>query len=235
MLVQQGDARTNQVDQYLASILAAVAGALNVAAFNAVGFFSANMTGNVSLLSDHIARSHIVTGIFFLFILLAFIGGSAISTLIISGGVRRNVISIYAVNILAESLLLALLGVIVLFLGDKAKAHTLILGLSFLMGFQNAVVTRISHARVRTTHISGIATDIGIELGHLFDIARGAGASDTREESKSKLVLHIWTILSFLVGGIIGALFYQLIGISVLFIASVVLFVISLHSIAKAV
>jgi uncharacterized membrane protein YoaK (UPF0700 family) len=33
----------------------------------------------------------------------------------------------------------------------------------FLMGLQNAVVTRISNARVRTTHVSGTATDIGIE------------------------------------------------------------------------
>jgi uncharacterized membrane protein YoaK (UPF0700 family) len=235
MLVQQGEARTVQVDQYLATILAGVAGALNAAAFSAVGFFSANMTGNVSLLSDHIARDHILSGIFFLFILLAFIGGSAVSTLVISAGLRRKLVSIYAINILLESVLLSFLGLIVLFLDDTPRAHILILGLSFLMGFQNAVVTRISQARVRTTHISGIATDIGIELSYLFDIRRGLEVKDTREESKSKLVLHTSTILSFLFGGIIGILLYEVIGTSVLFIASAVLLIISVHSIIKAV
>jgi uncharacterized membrane protein YoaK (UPF0700 family) len=44
------------------------------------------------------------------------------------------------------------------------RGSILILGLSFLMGIQNAVVPRISDARVRTTHVSGMSTDIGIEF-----------------------------------------------------------------------
>ncbi|WP_200847882.1 DUF1275 family protein [Rhizobium sp. 18055] len=54
MLIRQGADRDELADR-LATSLAAVAGALNAAAFYAVGFFSANMTGNVSLLSDHVA------------------------------------------------------------------------------------------------------------------------------------------------------------------------------------
>ncbi|MGO8462711.1 DUF1275 family protein, partial [Rhizobium ruizarguesonis] len=49
----------------------------------------------------------------------------------------------------------------------------LVPGLAFLMGLQNAVVKRISDARVRTTHVSGMATDLGIELGIAFDILCG--------------------------------------------------------------
>ena len=47
MLTREGSNRNELIDRRLAAYLAAVAGALNAAAFSAVGFFSANMTGNV--------------------------------------------------------------------------------------------------------------------------------------------------------------------------------------------
>ena len=35
--------------------------------------------------------------------------------------------------------------------------------LCFIMGLQNAVITKISKAEIRTTHITGLVTDLGIE------------------------------------------------------------------------
>ncbi len=212
MLIHQGEERGNDVDQRLACTLAAVAGALNTAAFQAVGFFSANMTGNVSLLSDHIAVGHFLTGGFFLAIVVAFIAGSTISTILVNFGRRRHIHAIYAYSILAEAILLALLGCADLWLQPEHRGPTLILGLSFLMGLQNAVVTRISGARVRTTHVSGMATDIGIELGMLIDILRGREPNEDALPYWAKLRLHGVSIISFLVGGIIGVLVYQAIG-----------------------
>lgn len=58
MLISQGAARNERINLNLACSLAMIAGALNAAAFYAVGFFSANMTGNVSSLSDHLATAH---------------------------------------------------------------------------------------------------------------------------------------------------------------------------------
>ena len=58
---------------------------------------------------------------------------------------------------------------------------------------QNAVVTHISDARVRTTHVSGMATDIGIELGTAFDILRGRekgiDAPDTLSDTERQRLL----------------------------------------------
>lgn len=110
MLVRQGEARGEAVDQKLAAILAGIAGAINTAAFAAVGFFSANMTGNVSLLSDHIATANFQTSAFFLAVVTSFIGGSAASTLLVNFGKRQNCRAIYAYNILIEGLLLGILG-----------------------------------------------------------------------------------------------------------------------------
>lgn len=219
MLVRQGKARGEAVDQKLAGILAGIAGAINTAAFASVGFFSANMTGNVSLLSDHIATANFRTSAFFLAVVASFIGGSAASTLLVNFGKRQNCHAIYAYNVLIEGLLLGILGAADPYLPPMLRGPTLILGLSFLMGLQNAVVTQISGARVRTTHVSGLATDLGIGLAMLFETSQGKETIEMGRHYVSKLRLHGVTICSFLFGGVVGVLFYRAVG-GVLFLAA---------------
>jgi len=234
MLLRHGEARSQEVDRRLACILAAIAGALNTAAFHAVGFFSANMTGNVSSLSDHAALGDWWVSIFYLSIVLAFVLGASVSTLLINAGRRRNIRSIYAISILAEAALMVLLGAAELLIPSMARGSVLILGLSFLMGIQNAVVTRISDARVRTTHISGMSTDIGIELSMLFDIARGREHQAEAAPYRSKLRLHVQTVLSFLAGGIAGVVVYQAIGTRLLFATAALLFMMAGQAILRS-
>lgn len=234
MLLRQGESRSHDVDRRLACILAAIAGALNTAAFHAVGFFSANMTGNVSALSDHAASGDWRVSFFYLSIVLAFVFGALISTLLINAGRRRNIHSIYAIGILTEAILMVLLGGFELIIPTMERGPVLILGLSFLMGIQNAVVTRISDARVRTTHISGMSTDIGIELSMLFDIARGRELHAEAASYRSKLRLHVQTVLSFLAGGIAGVVLYQAIGIRLLFAIAALLFMMAGNAIIRS-
>jgi uncharacterized membrane protein YoaK (UPF0700 family) len=191
------------------------------------------MTGNVSTLSDHIALGEWLTGAFYLVIVLAFIGGAAISTLLINAGRRRRLDGVYAFGVLSEAILMTLLGCACLWLPQAEQGPLLILGLSFLMGMQNAMVTRISDARVRTTHVSGMATDIGIELSMLFDVARGREPREELVPYRSKLRLHIQTVLSFLVGGVVGVVVYQAVGGLLLFGTAALLFAISLVSILR--
>lgn len=89
------------------------------------------------------------------------------------------------------------------------------------------MVTTISGARVRTTHVSGMSTDIGIELGTLFDIARGRELGVDAAPYQSKLRLHAQTVLSFLAGGVIGVMVYQAIGGRLLFATASVLLTMS--------
>jgi len=212
MLISTDAARTFNTDSRLACTLAAVAGALNTAAFESVGFFSANMTGNISSLSDHLAKANLTAGIFFLAIVLLFIAGSAVSTLIINAGRRSAISTIYAVNIFIEGLALVLLGAVAGWLPLASPGALLILSLSFLMGLQNAVVTRISNARVRTTHVSGTATDIGIELAMLFDVLRRKESPQNAPQYLERLRLHFYTILAFLLGGVAGIWLFHWLG-----------------------
>lgn len=228
MLITQGAARNERINLNLACSLAGVAGALNAAAFYAVGFFSANMTGNVSTLSDHIATMQWWLALFYLAIVLVFILGAALSSIMINAGRRRGINGIYAYSILTEALLLLPLAGVDIFLPTSGwRVTTLVLGLAFLMGLQNATVTRISDARVRTTHVSGMATDIGIELGIALDILRGKDDGLHAIDNRSKLRLHLFTIGAFLVGGVIGVVLYQAIGGYLLGLCSVLLMTIA--------
>lgn len=212
MLIHQGDDRDSRLDRKLAFALAAVAGGLNAAAFHEVGFFSANMTGNVSALSSLLAMGQWAHGLGYLAIVLAFIIGAMVSTLAISAGLRHGIVTIYARVILAEAACLILLGFGRMALDRAAGVPLLILGLASLMGLQNAIVTHISNARVRTTHVSGMSTDIGIGLARMIDILRGKADPADREGVMVKLRLHSGTVLSFLLGGVAGVLTWRLVG-----------------------
>lgn len=233
MLLRQGEARNHDIDRQLACILAGIAGALNTAAFHAVGFFSANMTGNVSSLSDHAALGQWWVSIFYLAIVVIFVLGATTSTLLINAGHRRTIRSIYAITILAEAVLMAMLGLAEWSIPSFERGPVLVLGLSFLMGLQNAVVTRISGAKVRATHVSGMSTDIGIEFGMLVDIIRGREPDAGLAPYSARLRLHVQTVLSFLAGGVAGMVAYQVIGTRLLFAAAVLLFAMATMAIVR--
>ncbi|MGV1760552.1 YoaK family protein [Rhizobium sp. A22-96] len=234
MLISQGAARSERINLQLACSLAGIAGALNAAAFYAVGFFSANMTGNVSSLSDHLATMQWLAAAFYFAIVVTFIAGSTLSSLLINAGRRRGIEAIYAYSILAEAILLVPLGAADLWLNVDWRSSLEVLGLAFLMGLQNATVTRLSDARVRTTHVSGMATDIGVELGMLVDIWRGRESQSLAADNRSKLALHLGTISAFLIGGIAGVMAYRIVGGYLLLICAVVLLAISLTGIRHA-
>ncbi|OON38076.1 hypothetical protein BTJ39_19090 [Izhakiella australiensis] len=233
MLIRTDEARTINTDSRLACTLAAVAGALNTAAFEIVGFFSANMTGNVSSLSDHLAKANLQAGVFFLAVVCLFISGATCSTIIINAGRRRGIRSIYAFNILIEGIALIILGALESWLTLSSPGVVLILSLSFLMGIQNAVVTRISNARVRTTHVSGTATDIGIELAMLFDVLRRKESPKDAPLYLERLGLHFFTIIAFLAGGIAGIWLFHLLSYKFLILVGLGLIYLAAAAILK--
>ena len=233
MLISEGQDRTFSIDRRLACLMALVAGGLNSAGFYAVGFFSANMTGNASAMADHIALGDVLIGAFYLMIVAIFVLGAALSAFVTSAGKRKGVKRIYAFNIIAEAALLTLLGCADLWLSPTVRGPTLVFGLSFLMGVQNAIVTRISDARVRATHVSGMATDIGIELGCLAEIALYGENAGVAQSYREKLALHGATVLSFCIGGIIGVFTYKAVGAWLLFGASMLLTIAALPALKQ--
>lgn len=205
MLIRIGDERTAAIDLYLAALLSSIAGALNAVGFLVAGLFTANMTGNISAFADHLANGAVLVALSFTGLLVAFIAGAGVAALAIQRGERRHVRAIYALAILAEAIGLIALGAALIAWQRQVPEEYLVIALSFVMGLQNAVTTLISRARVRTTHVSGMATDVGIELATLV------GGEARRREALPKLALHSATLACFALGGVIGAFVFGLV------------------------
>ncbi|WP_193731740.1 YoaK family protein [Komagataeibacter sp. FXV3] len=209
MLVHEGATRSIGTDLRLGCTLAAVAGAVNVAGFLAIGYYTANMTGNLSALAVGVGDGGMVSMLSCAGVLAAFVAGGCGATLMVGMGRRRGMRAVHAASIALEGTLLIALGVLSRVLPAWMEAGGLGCGLGFLMGLQNATVTHISGARVRTTHMTGMLTDLGMELGQwLLD----PGASRVRE----RLRLHGAIIACFVLGGIVGAAGYRMYGIGML-------------------
>ena len=228
MLIREGEQRALGIDIRLAALFAAIAGSLNAAGFQSTGFFSANMTGNVSALSDHLGQGQLGPAALFGTLIAIFISGAFVSGALIETGRKRGVRAIYAYSIVLEAILLILLGAAGMLVPGVRTGQALVLGLSFIMGLQNAATTRISNARVRTTHISGMATDIGLGVAALFF------PSPNRSDAIARLKLHLCTTFSFLAGGIAGVALYLRIGGLLLILCAAVLLTLSLPEARRA-
>lgn len=227
MLIREGDQRSLGIDIRLAILLSGVAGSINAAGFQATGYFSANQTGNVSALSDYTAIGQASVAALFGLLVIAFVGGALCSGLLIERGRRTGMASIYAVNIAVEGVLLLMVGLALIVL-PFVNGIPLVICLSFAMGMQNATTSRISQARVRTTHVSGMATDIGLGLASLIV------PSPESPQAIARLKLYAATIVSFVGGGIAGVAIYTFAGGFLFIAAATALFAIALPAIRRA-
>lgn len=194
--------RSTGTDLLLATIFAAVAGATNAGGFFALGRYTSHMTGYISQFADNIAILDSGAALISVMAVSAFVSGSAFSTVLINVARQFFRRSQYAWPMVFQGVLLACFAAGGQLTSDAG--HLFLLAyLCFVMGMQNATITKISNARIRTTHATGMVTDIGIELGRAaFGVLiPAAGARVDRR----KLRILTQLVLSFLLGGIFGA------------------------------
>jgi len=220
MFKHKGQTRTLLHNLRIASLLSFVAGLVNVAGFLAVQKLTTNVTGHFAFFVDEVIKLNFWEGLhYFLFILFFFLG-SFFSNLAIEVVSKFNDRLIYRIPILVESVLLLLVALFGHQLILKAP-NTLAYALLFAMGLQNSLVTTISNATVRTTHLTGLFTDLGIELSQLFFYK----AKDQKEKLFSSIRLRLTIISFFFLGGILGGVLYSSFKLYVLVIAGVLLLV----------
>ncbi len=207
--------RTARENTHLGVGLAFVAGATNAGGFLAVQQYTSHMTGIVSSMADAIIlgdREIIATGVG---ALGAFIVGAATTAVLVNAARRRGLSSAYALPLLLEATLLLLFGLV----GARLnQMHTVFFSatvvlLCFIMGLQNAVITKISHAEIRTTHVTGLVTDIGIELGKLLYVNRRTDPPGDRViADRGRLRVLLLLLTGFFTGGVTGAAGFHRLG-----------------------
>lgn len=205
--------RTHQTNVRLGLTLAFVAGATNAGGFLAVGQYTSHMTGVVSSVADQIVLGQWVLVAAGLGALLAFVLGAMTTAWLVNWGLRHGLHSAFGLPLLFEALALLLFGLFGAAIGLMATLFlplTVVL-LCFIMGLQNAVITKISRAEIRTTHLTGLITDLGLELGKLLYINRHPDHAPVRA-NRDKLRLQARMVGSFFAGALLGALGFKYLG-----------------------
>jgi uncharacterized membrane protein YoaK (UPF0700 family) len=183
-------------------VLAFIAGIVNVVGLMGFGHETVtHLTGNTSRLAEALARGDITATSHAAALIGAFFAGTFISGFLIQDSTLR-LDRRYSLVLLLESGLL--------FISVPLLKHHSVYGMyaaACATGLQNAMASTYSGAVVRTTHLSGMFTDLGISLGHAV---RGLSVNMKR------VWLCFLVISGFLVGGIIGARAFQIFSYSAL-------------------
>jgi uncharacterized membrane protein YoaK (UPF0700 family) len=175
-------------------VLAFIAGMINAAGY--MGFRAqsiTNLTGSTTLLGIALGTAATGEALHWALSLLAFVAGAMLSGVI----VQKSTLKLgrpYGVALLFESLLLFA----AIPLLDRERSAGLWLA-SMACGLQNGMVSTYSGMVFRTTHVSGMFTDLGIYLGHRL---RGL------EVDTLRVRVCVLVIGAFMLGGVAGALLF---------------------------
>lgn len=198
-----GRARTDAANRQLGRYLAFVAGAANAGGFLMVRQYTSHMSGIVSAMADNVALGRLSLAQTGLAAVISFTVGAASTAIMIRWARDHELESEYALPLLVEASMLILLGCAGhVFAGPRVLGPVSLL--CFTMGLQNAILTRVSGAVIRTTHLTGMVTDVGIKLGRMLYAAVKRTPLSSEVEMK-KLTLLTSLIGLFFIGGVAGA------------------------------
>ena len=208
--------RTDSANRRLGRGLAFVAGAANAGGFLAVGQYTSHMSGIVSSLADNLVLFNLDIVFPAMGAIAAFVCGAATSAMLINWGRQRAMHSVFAMPLILEAILLLFFGLV----GTQLEQHRVFFVplaaalLCFVMGLQNAMITKISRAEIRTTHVTGLVTDIGIELGKAAFWNAGMSPDDHRyvRADAQRLILLASLLGMFFIGGVVGAIGFKQFG-----------------------
>lgn len=216
MFRHKGNRRTFSHNIKLASTLSFVAGLVNVTGVLSVATLTTNVTGHFAFFAEAISLKNYSKALTFIVFTLFFLLGAFISNFLVELVSIKKPRFSHAIPMIIEICILLFIG----FSTDYNKEYIACF-LLFAMGLQNALVTNISQSIVRTTHLTGLFTDLGIELSQLFFYKK---ASDRKRLTKS-IFLRVSIILFFFFGCVFGGLFFVTLQLKVLIVAAILLLV----------
>lgn len=192
---------------YLGAVaLAGLAGLTNSAAIGLGGLAVSHLTGSISRVSAELSEGDTRNMLPFTVVLVAFFLGAVVSGAAVSTkelGVGRR----YAALLIANGVLL---GAAASLAHTGTHAPSLALA-SLACGMQNALASSYRGMVVRTTHMTGIVTDLGFEVGVWLR---------TRTMDRRVLRLHAPVLVAFFAGGTVGALLTARLGADALYFAA---------------
>mgnify|MGYP003633634026 FL=1 len=204
MFRHQGKSRTLKHNLRIATILSFVAGMVNITGFLAFKQLTTNVTGHFALFIGDVSNLKFWKGTVYFLYIFAFLFGSFLSSFLIEKYKENKKLNVFVLPTIIECLILLSISIISN-IGEIKYPDLIVCLLLFAMGLQNSFVTKISNAIVRTTHLTGLFTDLGIELSQLFF----PESHPNKEKIKSTIKLRIYIICFFFLGGIVSGFLYS--------------------------
>lgn len=221
-LSREGKERSFRENLVLAHTLPGVAGMVNAIGYLQLGFYTSHVTGRASGLGVNVAKGKLTDALHMGALLAGFLFGAMLASALIELAKSRRWPR-FQLPLLIEALLLS---VILLFetltpvpiaelpSGDKI-AYAVAIAMS--MGLQNALIARLSGAVVRTTHLTGVTTDLGVELVRVIrwylDSSRNKSPSErlrqlaelARDTQLYRVRIYLTVLFTFIGGALLGA------------------------------
>lgn len=211
----EGPARDPRLNARIAAYLACTAGFVNSGGFVLIGTFTSHVTGSVGRTSTDLAMGNLGAAISALLLVFGFFVGAFGASLVIEGSSERMP-EAYGFALLLQAAVLAAF-VLVASFAPATQPRALDAQAAILcvaMGMQNSLVTRLSGAVVRTTHLTGIVTDLGIEAARWYRWHRACVGMPALFERRvmperpvrQQSLLLLTIMLAFFVGALVGGL-----------------------------
>lgn len=232
MLRKLKEERTLKDNLLLASSTAFVAGMTNVAGAIAFLSFTSNITGHVAMLARKIVNKEHHDVMVYSLWLLMFLLGAFTANFITKSYSKKGSYRAHSVPVFLEIIILFVVAVY----GHNYYTETqtereLIIGtMLFSMGLQNGLVSTISGGLVKTTHLTGLFTDLDGELSEFLHAEKGQTGL-----IKQRMMIR-FTILSFyLAGGIIGGIMFEAYDFRIFYFIPLILLTILYYDISEVV
>lgn len=221
MFRHQGKSRTLKHNLRIATVLSFDAGIVNVTGFLAFQQLTTNVTGHFALFINDVANFQVWKGTIYFLYFFSFLFGSFVSSFLIEKFKENKKLNVFLVPTLIECVILLSIGLLSNVI-EMSASDLIVCFLLFAMGLQNSFVTKISNAVVRTTHLTGLFTDLGIELSQLFF----PKSHPNRDKLKANIKLRMYIISFFFAGGLVGGFLYSKLDLklnTLIFAASILL------------
>ena len=217
MFRHQGKNRTFIHNLRLATLLSFVAGIVNVTGVLSIQTLTTNVTGHFAYFAEEIMKRDYAAAITFFVFTIFFLLGAFTSNFLAELISRKHPNLSHVIPISLEMIILISVGIFGIASElSSIEGKWIAFAMLFAMGIQNSLVTKISQSTVRTTHLTGLFTDLGIELSQLFFYKK----PEEKKKLKTSIYLRLSIIIFFFIGCISGGFLYNLLEMKTLFIAA---------------
>jgi uncharacterized membrane protein YoaK (UPF0700 family) len=226
MFRHQGKNRTFIHNLRLATLLSFVAGIVNVTGVLSIKTLTTNVTGHFAYFAEEVMKKNYSAAITFFIFTIFFLMGSFVSNFLAEIISKKNPNLSHVIPISLEIIVLISVGIF----GGQSELSSfegkwIAFSMLFAMGIQNSLVTKISQSTVRTTHLTGLFTDLGIELSQLFFYKK----PEETKKLKTSIYLRLSIIIFFFLGCFSGGFMYVFLEMKTLFVSAFFLLVALLY------